>query len=195
MSRLPETYRRIAVPPTKSWDCWVLSDHYESEADTVGRRRTYLGGLLYLAKYRNDRSAMDELKTGVRHCVLQLRKFPPETNSLGRVTLLAAVPCNPPKAMSVPHELAQSLATMLSVPDISKSITKTQATPAAKSNPTLHPEAYRVDRRLDGQTVLLIDDLYHTGMTLESVATQLRVAGAERIVGLCITKVYRGMTL
>lgn len=195
MSRLPETYRRIAVPPTKSWDCWVLSDHYESEVGTVGRHRTYLGGLLYRAKYRSDRSAMDELKTGVRHCVLQLRKFPPETNPLGRVTSLAAVPCNPPKIMSIPHELAQSIAVILNVPDISRSVTKTQVTTAAKSNPTLHPEAYQVDGRLDGQTVLLIDDLYHTGMTLESVASQLRAAGADRVVGLCVTKVYRGMTL
>lgn len=182
------------MPPTKSWYCWVLSDHYESEAGSSGRSRTYMGELLYLAKYKTDRSAMDELNTVVRHCVLQLRRFPPEAKGLGLVTSLMAVPCRPPKVMSIPHELARSISISLKVPDLSMSVTKTRETPEAKFNPALHPDAYRVDRRLDGQTVLLIDDLYHTGTTLESVAIQLRAAGADRVVGLCITQVYRGMT-
>lgn len=194
MGQLPDYYERIAVPPNRAWHAWVLSDHYERVASVGGRRRTYLGELVYRAKYCDDRRALDELMNAVRHCVCQLHQFSPQSDALATVAAVAAVPCYPAKVVSVPHEIARAAAQVLGVPDISSAVVKTRATSAAKTNPGLHSDAYGVRARLDGQHVLLVDDLYHTGATLESVASQLRAAGAAHIVGLCVTKVHQGMS-
>ena len=45
--------------------------------------------------------------------------------------------------------------------------------------------AFKVTNRLDGKTVLLIDDIKTTGYTLNECAKQLRLAGAEKVY--CVT--------
>ncbi len=45
--------------------------------------------------------------------------------------------------------------------------------------------AYKATKRLDGKTVLLVDDIKTTGYTLNECAKQLRMAGAERVY--CVT--------
>lgn len=194
VGQLPENYERIAVPPGKSWHVWLLSDHYEQFGGNGSRRRTYLGDLVYRAKYCDDNGAFDLLAGATRHCVLQLRRFPHKLDGFDSVSAVVAVLCHPPKKRSLPLEIAAAAASALKVPDLSAEVVKTRATPAAKLNPVLHADAYRILRRLDGQCILLVDDLYHTGTTLESVATQLRAANAAHVVGLCITKVHKGMT-
>lgn len=194
MSQLPDTYERIRVPPTRTWHTWVLSDHYEPVSTPRGRQRTFLGDLIYRSKYYDDKSALEALVNAIRHCVRQLHRFPPQADALAAVTAVTAVPCYPPKVLSVPHEIAKAAAAELGVPDISPSVVKTRETGAAKMSPSLRPDAYQVRGRVVGEHVLIVDDLYRTGATLESVASQVRVAGAERIVGLCVTKAHKGMS-
>ncbi|UQS26325.1 phosphoribosyltransferase [Amycolatopsis thermalba] len=43
---------------------------------------------------------------------------------------------------------------------------------------------YRVDEDLEGQTVLLIDDVYETGQTMDGVAAAAKYSGAKTVVGL-----------
>ncbi len=45
--------------------------------------------------------------------------------------------------------------------------------------------AYKASKRLDGKTVLLVDDIKTTGYTLNECAKQLRLAGAEKVY--CVT--------
>lgn len=194
VGQLPDDYERVTVPSIGTWHAWVLSDHYERVASPRGRQRTYLGDLVYRAKYCEERCAIEELTTAIRHCVRQLQLFSRRADGLASVTAVTAVPCFPPKALSLPHEIALAAADALRVRDISSLFFKTRTTLAAKTNPGLHPDAYEVRERLDGEQVLIVDDLYHTGATLESVAVQLRAAGAAHIVGLCVTKVHQGMS-
>jgi len=194
---LPDAFARSSVhfAPEPAWHVWTLSDHYESEFHSGPRPRSYLGELVYLAKYLHDRAALEQLDIAVRHCTLQLRNMPARVDGLSKITAVAAVPCNPPKPVSVPHRIASAAATALGVPDISASVVKTQRTDPAKVNAGLHRDAYRIDALRPGTSVLIVDDIYRTGATLESVAGHFRTAGANHIVGMCVTKAHQGMTL
>jgi len=193
VGRLPSDFERIDVKLSPlPWHVWALSDHYNF--DFAGSpKRSYLGELVYKSKYHHDRDALRELLTAVQHCVLQLRRFSDKVDGLASATVVAAVPCNPPKQLSVPHEVASVTAATLAVHDGSTSIVKLRPTPSAKTAPSLHPDAYEVRRSFEGQSVVLVDDLFHTGATMESVAHHVRNAGADHLVGLCITRARNGM--
>ena len=49
---------------------------------------------------------------------------------------------------------------------------------------------FRVDPALDlkGRTVLLVDDMYKSGVTMQYVAMKLKEAGAKRVFGICLCK-------
>jgi hypothetical protein len=191
----PDTFelRTIKLSPSSGWRVWVLSDHYEHDPVSGQPSRTYVGNLTYEAKYLASRPAMEELQRVMSDAVVHLRGFPPRKEGLSSVTSVAAVPCNPPKPLSVPHELAAAVAQALGVADVSKSVVKVRETTAAKTSTGLHSDCYKVHLNLQGETVLLVDDLIRTGATLESVAINLRKAGCEHVVGICATSARKGM--
>ncbi|MCP2256793.1 Phosphoribosyl transferase domain-containing protein [Streptoalloteichus tenebrarius] len=59
-----------------------------------------------------------------------------------------------------------------------------------KERSTLLDE-FRVDERLDNQTVLVVDDIYHTGFTMAGVAKAARTAGAKTVLGLVAARNIR----
>lgn len=86
--------------------------------------------------------------------------------------------------------LAKRLSRELSIPLNVKLIKKVRKT--EKQHKLSHDKrllnvkgAYKVTKRLDGKTVLLLDDIKTTGYTLNECAKQLRMAGAERVY--CVT--------
>ena len=55
----------------------------------------------------------------------------------------------------------------------------------------------RVDDHLDGLSVVVIDDLYGSGGTMQEAARALREAGVTEVLGLAVTKqrLYGGVSL
>lgn len=47
---------------------------------------------------------------------------------------------------------------------------------------------FRIDEDLTGQTVLVVDDIYHTGSTMAGVANAARQAGATTVLGLAMAR-------
>jgi predicted amidophosphoribosyltransferase len=50
---------------------------------------------------------------------------------------------------------------------------------------------FTVTQRLDGQRVLIADDVFRSGMSMSAVAAAARDAGALRIYGICGVRTMR----
>ncbi|WP_130471731.1 ComF family protein [Candidatus Magnetaquicoccus inordinatus] len=51
-------------------------------------------------------------------------------------------------------------------------------------------DAFRADREVSGQDLLLIDDVFTTGATVHSAVRALKLAGARRVVVACVAAVH-----
>lgn len=193
--QIPDSYIRQAVIQGinfwahEQWFTWILSSHY----DFGEKVQTEIGELVSKAKYKDDASAVLRLRTIVRHAALQLRQMPNDDFAFAKLDVLMAVPSFDPKDISLPHVAGKEISEALSIPDYSSFIRKKVDTPKAKLTPAVNPAAYEILRYLDGLNVLIVDDLFHTGSTLESVAIKVREAGAKSVAGFCLTKVNKGL--
>lgn len=52
-------------------------------------------------------------------------------------------------------------------------------------------DEYSIDQDLSGRTVLVVDDVYHTGCTMRGVARAARHAGASTVLGLAGARTLR----
>ena len=193
--QIPDSYIRQAVIQGinfwahEQWFTWILSSHY----DFSEKVQTEIGELVSKAKYKDDASAALRLRTIVRHAALQLRQMPNDDFAFAKLDVVMAVPSFDPKDISLPHVAGKEISEALSILDYSSFVRKKVDTAKAKLNPSVNPAAYEILRSLDGLNVLIVDDLFHTGSTLESVAIKVREAGAKSVTGFCLTKVNKGL--
>lgn len=102
--------------------------------------------------------------------------------------------CAVPSGRSFLKEIAGSVSKGLKISDVSDCIRWTDKreniidTPIDKKWEKLEESGLVVDADLTGKTVLLLDDLYQSGITMQYVAMKLQKAGAVRIYGLSIVK-------
>jgi ComF family protein len=97
--------------------------------------------------------------------------------------------------------LAQRLAKLTDKPFDAFVLARTRATPSQGNMPSAKARARnvrgafrvppRAKARVEGRTVLLIDDVLTTGATIEACARTLKRAGAEKVLVLTIARVAR----
>lgn len=108
--------------------------------------------------------------------------------------IICTVPPSPGDSMSLSYDkvvlLAKTCSKELGIPLKKNTLKKIRKT--ARQHKLSHDErqsnvkgAFKATVRLDGKTVLLIDDIKTTGYTLNECAKQLKLAGAERV--FCLT--------
>lgn len=130
--------------------------------------RSELGELLYKFKYRNDQLALVEiLKATVGYFA---------DRAPGRIDIILPVPPSNP-SRTVTRSIAEGLAAGLRLPYSTSALIKVKSTTERKSVADLEVRkemlrgAFQVNRpEVEGKSVLLVDDLYRSGATLEAAA-------------------------
>lgn len=157
--------------------------------------RTVTGALVYRAKpYQGPardthRAAAAELAQRMVEAV--------RANPCMEPDAIVAVPSsNPDSEYKLPEVLAVAMAEELGVPFLRDALVKVRATPSIKGLArTEKLEALsgsiEVRENVDGRRLLVVDDLYQSGVTLNYAAGLLKHAGAANVHGLTGVKTMR----
>jgi competence protein ComFC len=150
-------------------------------------KRSEIGELLYRLKNRNDRSTIPELIDAAEAFI---RSWD--------IEFLALVPVPPTKtyrSFQPVLALAGEIANRLKVPLLKSAIRKTKQIPQLKNvfdpaeRKRLLEGAFAVNTAVvQGQSILLVDDLYRSGATMSAVTEQLIAAGASKIYAFAFTQ-------
>lgn len=179
-------------------DCLALSFalDYDREQGNPDRPQTAIGTLRTRAK-PYDAAPTKDTFTAANELIVGCMGFLKTVTCYSSATAVVAMPpSRPDKAFDLPSHLAKGIAKAWGRKDLSSAVTAT-ARPGLKNVPvgdklnTLDG-TLRVDKRsVDGQVILLVDDLYQSGVSMNSVGMELLNAGAEKVFGLACEKTCR----
>lgn len=184
------------------WKAGIVLDWHTVASQIIGQNefgypifdntRSEIGELLYQFKYRNDQSALQKILNASIEYLGDKAK--------GKFNLIIPVPPSSP-ARTVTIQLAQGLATGLGIGFSSTALVKFKNTDELKSVSDLEQRqqmlegAFRADRQqLEAKAVLLVDDLYRSGATLEAAAEAVSAQGKAKVVyvlAITRTRVHR----
>jgi ATP-dependent DNA helicase RecQ len=167
------------------WHCgWALGFH----SSIIGNEwnRSLIGQLTYRLKYMNDMEVLPEL---IKHSI-SLLDTQPELREVD-----AVVP-TPPSTLRINDPVtcfAEGLANSQNL-ELLMAVGKMKQTAPQKEFNTLAQKranvagAFRLLKPVNKLRILLIDDLYDSGATLEEITRLLQKGGAERVCVLTLTR-------
>jgi len=160
----------------------ALSEHFVSDGST----RSMVGELEYQAKYHQNEQAIAQL---VDMVVEFIQKIP----GYKRAVHMCAVPPRPGKEFDLPALISYNAALRLEKTDITSRLRWNGKKPSLKETPVdqkwqkLTEVGMSCSASIAGP-VVLIDDLYQSGITMQYVASMLINSGAPAVYGLSIVK-------
>ena len=175
------------------YDCLDLSMALGLNYVVRDQHRTDLGKLEYDAKERKDDGAIDQITTRM---VKHIKMFTP----LLTATAICAVPKQEGKDFHLPEASADIVAKSLNKPNLTANFGFNRDKPSLKDLPLtekwigLEDAGFHSEVRgcqLEGEEILLIDDKYQSGTTMQFVASKLQALGATATYGLCVVKTLR----
>jgi predicted amidophosphoribosyltransferase len=184
------------------WKAGIVLDWHTIGSEVVGEdelghpifstQRSEIGELLYRFKYRNDEAAFGQL---MRLCNDYLIR-----RASGKFEIVLPVPPSNARRM-VTRRIAAGIAAGLGLNHSHTAITKVKNTSELKSiadaevRKELLRDAFRVDRKqVESKKVLLVDDVYRSGATLESAAEAVTDQGNPKVLyvlAVTRTRVHR----
>jgi len=183
-------------PVRGSWDDGRTLDLHIRSSEFVGYNeyghaqfestRTELGELLYSLKYKGDQSAIVPIAQAACDFV---REWNPG------IDVIVPTPPSKSRAVQPLFQIADELGRLLSRPVDKTSVRKSKATPELKNvdyakRLELLGGAHSIEGdALRGWRVLLLDDLYQSGATLNAIARLLKEAGrVAAVFALALTR-------
>lgn len=145
-----------------------------------------VGELLHRLKYSQDRTVVYEL-AGV--CVHFLRKWKPD------IDIIVPVPPSRKRKVQPVLMLSKAIAEMMEI-ELSDCVTRSRNIPQLKNVSDLDERtrfltgAHAVDKAVTkGKKILLFDDLFRSGATMNAITTELYEKGkAESVHALTVTR-------
>jgi predicted amidophosphoribosyltransferase len=180
------------------WRDGFVLDYHTLESTYIGddeyghpmfdTKRSEIGELLYRLKYRSDRSVVDDL---VRTIAEFFRSWNPAVT-----TIIPVPPSRSGRPQQPVYILAEALSEQVGVPVRSDAILKVKEIPELKDvygydeRLRLLEGAYKVQPSVVmGQNVLLFDDLYRSGATMNAITAVLYDEGnVAEVYALAITR-------
>jgi competence protein ComFC len=150
-------------------------------------KRSELGELLYRLKFRQDKGVIPEIVEAVGIFI---------ESYLPKIDLIIPVPPSTPRPEQPVILLARAIGERIKIPVSEDSVRKIRETPQLKNvfdfdeRSRALDGAFEIDRSiLDGMVVLLFDDLYRSGATLNAVTNVLHdQGGAKDVLALTLTR-------
>ena len=180
-------------------ECFALGMHSELRIGGPPIRAEF-GELVYQAKSYNRDSHAGSREMS-RRLAVRLARFVKAHPTYGRADIVVPVPpSNPDKDFDLPTLLAQEVSSLSGVSFGIGVVRKTRLTSPMKSCLTEAEKlknvrgAYLASSSAIGRgSVILVDDIYQSGATLNEIARALRKAGAAEVLGLVATKTLKGV--
>ena len=153
-----------------------------------GGMRTKIGELEYQAKWRSNSAATSEL---AERCVGAIKDLFNDKD----VDQICAVPLTPGKRFSLPSRVAKIVSRRLGKGDITADF-RFWGEKGSLKNVKLDEKWGVLDKAqlrfdgadISGKRIILIDDLYQSGTTMQYAAMKLQEAGAYQVCGLSMVK-------
>lgn len=174
-------------------DCLDLSIALDrNRPDPDSQRRTQLGEFENRAKHRHDERAIVHLSLAFSEALSALPVY-------RDCRFLAAVPAPPGKSFHLPSILAKRIASDLGLTDLTNcfqfegSKRSIKELGVAEKWDAWEEAGLQFDapEECRDRPVILIDDKYQSGVTLQFVASRLLEAGVGEVYGLCAVKTLR----
>jgi predicted amidophosphoribosyltransferase len=180
-------------------ESYALAFHRQMSS-AGGHERTPIGQLVREAK-PYDQAGSPGDPTKARLLAAHLAEFVREHPTYQRANLMLAVPpSNPNKAFDLPTLLAEEIARATGQSVATAGLRKTRDTRPMKACRTIKEKidnlsgAFVADPSVfRGQSVVIVDDVYETGFSLNEVGRTVRQAGAALVLGLAATKTARDL--
>ncbi|MDI6768058.1 MAG: RecQ family ATP-dependent DNA helicase [Anaerolineales bacterium] len=172
-------------PLTGTWHFgWALGFH--SRISGSEWSRSGVGDLTYRLKYDSDTTVLPALIQQT----LDLFQAHPE---LGQVDVIVPVPSSTERKVNPVHVFCEALAGKIKIP-LQTFVAKTRQTQPQKEMKTLAQKranvagAFALRGEIKGKRVLLVDDLFDSGATLDEITRLLLKHGASRVNVLTLTR-------
>lgn len=179
-------------------DCLALSCalDYDREGGDPDEPRTAVGELRARAKPYDREPTADTLAAADALVERSAEFFHEMTCYRYADGVVAMPPSDPEKRFDLPTYLTAGLAKAIEVPDLSASVRTVRARPPVKDTPVGDKldkllGSVEVGPEVAGRSILLVDDLYQSGVSMNYVAMELLAAGATRVFGLACEKTCR----
>lgn len=161
-----------------------------------GEGRTEIGQLVYQSKPYN-RPVTDQHKQSALDLAGYFEEFIRQHPTYLSADFIISVPSNKRKPFDLPNFIVQELSQRLSIQSGQTYIHKIKKTTPMKDVQTIQDKIANIEGAFEvanthpfsGKSVLIVDDIYASGMTLHELATTLQNVNAQ-VLGLVATKTF-----